>query len=171
MKTSKKDNLKCYVFWQIINATTIEELQGYLNDQAIQQILDAQGASPVPSSLDKKEWYGKVITRHILVDSTRFLLDDLKKGLQTLGVLDVMQANPEQFREVFTKENMRPLDAQTVDVLFSIEFAEQGSNERTKQELAIVYGRDYLQDCESELQNLNLFLLLWPNLRQYFQSH
>lgn len=146
-------------------------MQGYLNDQAIQQILDAQGASPVPSSLDKKEWYGKVITRHILVDSTRFLLDDLKKGLQTLGVLDVMQANPEQFREVFTKENMRPLDAQTVDVLFSIDFAEQGSNERTKQELSIVYWRDYLQDCESELQNLNLFLLLWPNLRQYFQSH
>ena len=37
------------------------------------------------------------MTRHILVDSTRFLLDELRKGLQTLGGLEAMQANPEQF--------------------------------------------------------------------------
>ena len=107
-----------------------------------------------------------MIIRHILVDSTRYLLDDLKKGLQTLGVLDAIQNSPEQFRDVFTKENIRPLDAETVDVLFSTQFEEQGSNERPKQELAMVYWRDYLQDCESEFQNLNLFLSLYPKIRQ-----
>ena len=72
-------------------------MQGYLTNEAIQLILEAQGASPVPSSLEKKGWYGKLMIRHILVDSTRFLLDDLKKGLQTLDGLEAMQANPEQF--------------------------------------------------------------------------
>ena len=75
------------------------------------------------------------------------------KGLQTLSVLDAMKAHPEQFRDVFTSENIAPLDAQTVDLVFRIEYAEQGSHARQKQEMAIVFWRDYLQDCESKHPN------------------
>ena len=91
--------------------------------------------------------------RHILVDSTRYLLDELMKGLQTLSVLDAMKAHPEQFRDVFTSENIAPLDAQTVDLVFRIDYVEQGSHARQKQEMAIVFWRDYLQDCESKHPN------------------
>ena len=74
------------------------------------------------------------------------------EGLNTLSVLDAMKAHPEKLRDLFTKENIAPLDAETVDLLFSIEYAEQGSNARAKQEMAVVFWRDYLQDCESKCQ-------------------
>ena len=104
-------------------------------------------------SLDKKDVIVKITLRHAPVDSTRYLLEYLKRGLDTLGVLEAIQANPERFREVFAKENIRALDAETEDSLFTID-AEVGSNERATQELAIVHWRDYLQDCESKFKKL-----------------
>ena len=92
----------------------------------------------------------KTILCHVLLDSLRYLLEDLKKGLEILGVLEAIQANPEQFQEVFTKESFHPLDAETMDAVFAINYAEQSSNQRASQELTIVHWRDYLQDCESE---------------------
>ena len=50
-------------------------------------------------------------------------------------------------------ENIRPLDAATVDPIFRIDFDEQGSNWRNSQELAIIHWRDYL-----------------PRLRKYFSN-
>ena len=99
--------------------------------------------------LENKDSILKIILHHILVDSTRYLLEDLKKGLETLGVLEAIQKHPEQFRELFTTENIRPLDAATVDAIFNIDYDEQGSIRRASQELAIIHWRDYLQDCES----------------------
>lgn len=61
--------------------------------------------------LEKKDWYVKIIVRHLLVDSTSYLLEDLTRGLQTLGVLEAIKARPEQFRDVFTKEDLNSKDA------------------------------------------------------------
>ena len=119
-----------------------------MHDEDIQDILFAQGAVKLPV-VENKDSILKIILRHILVDSTRYLLEDLKKGLETLGVLEAIQKHPEQFRELFTTENIRPLDAATVDAIFNIDYDEQGSIRRASQELAIIHWRDYLQDCES----------------------
>jgi len=75
------------------------------------------------------------------------------KGLQTLSVLDALKAYPEQFHDVFTSENIASLHAQTVDLVYQIDYVEQGSHARQKQEMAIVFWRDYLQDCESKHPN------------------
>lgn len=107
-----------------------------MSDGRIENILDDVGASAFLSTPEKKELYGKVFVRHILVDSTRYLLDELKKGLQTLSVLDAMKAHPEQFRDVFTRENIAPLDAQMVDLVFRIDYVDQGSHARQKQGMA-----------------------------------
>ncbi|CAH3133273.1 unnamed protein product [Porites lobata] len=134
---------------KIEQSTSVKELKERLYDEEIQTILSDLGASPVPSSIEQKDWYKKIILRHVLIDSTRYLLEEFKKGLQTLGVLDAMQRHPQQFRDVFTNENVNQLDAQCVDLLFTVHFAEMGSNARPKQELAVILWRDYLQDCES----------------------
>lgn len=70
--------------------------------------------------LQKNDSIIKIILHHILVDSSRYLLEDFKKGLETLGVLEAVQANPEQFRAVFTNENILSLDVASVDSLFTI---------------------------------------------------
>ena len=103
-----------------------------MSDEGIENTLNDLGASAFPSTLEKKEWYGKILLRHILVDSTRYLLDELMKGLQTLSVLDALKAYPEQFRDLFTAENIAPLDAQTVYLVFQINYVEQGSHARQK---------------------------------------
>ena len=126
-------------------------MKNNLHHEDIQGILDAQGAVKSPV-LQNKDSILTIILRHVLVDSTRYLLEDFKKGLETLGVLEAIQKQPEQFRELFTAENIRPLDAATVDSIFRIDFDEQGSNRRDSQELAIIHWRDYLQDCESIFQ-------------------
>ena len=89
-------------------------MKNNLHHEDIQGILDAQGAVKSPV-LQNKDSILKIILRHVLVDSTRYLLEDFKKGLETLGVLEDIQKHPEQFRELFTMENIRPLDAATVD--------------------------------------------------------
>ncbi|XP_078361567.1 G2/M phase-specific E3 ubiquitin-protein ligase-like [Oculina patagonica] len=134
---------------QIADSATLSQLQECLDDEEIQAIVEGQGATTFVKSIDEKEWYVRIILRHLLVDSTSYLLEDFKKGLQTLGVLEAVKRHPERFRDVFTNENLEPLDAAAVDTLFTFELAEVGSNERPKQELAIVNWRDYLQDCET----------------------
>ena len=121
-------------------------MKNNLHHEDIQGILDAQGAVKSPV-LQSKDSIVKIILRHVLVDSMRYLLEDFKKGLETLGALEAIQKQPEQFRELFTTENIA-----TVDPIFRIDFDEQGSNRRNSQELAIIHWRDYLQDCESIFQ-------------------
>ena len=126
-------------------------MKNNLHHEDIQGILDAQGTVKSPV-LQSKDSIFKIILRHVLVDSTRYLLEDFKKGLETLGALESIQKHPEQFREPFSTENIRPLDSATVDPIFRIDFDEQGSNWRNSQELAIIHWRDYLQDCKSIFQ-------------------
>ena len=85
----------------------------------------------------------------MLVDSTRYLLDELLDGLKVMGVLDTIRKHPEQFRNVLCR-NDTPLDAVMVDRLFEIHLAEEGTNARPNQERAVVYWRDFLQDCNGK---------------------
>ena len=83
-----------------------------LNEEEIQHIWEGQRASIFPKMLEKKDWYVKIIVRHLLVDLTSYLLEDLTRGLQTLGVLEAIKARPEQFRDVFTKEDLNSKDGE-----------------------------------------------------------
>ena len=119
-----------------------------MKDPNIQSILEAQGHSSFVKCVEEKERLLKIITNHILVDNPRSLIEELKDGLETLGILDKIIQFPEQFREMFTSENIKPLDAQSVDLLFKINYADYRSNRRALQERTVAYWRDYLQDCQ-----------------------
>lgn len=135
---------------QIEASTNIQTMESILNDTEIQIILDAQGETTYNTSLQDKGRLIDIITRHVLIDAPRSLIEEIKNGLKTLGVLDNIVKYPEKFRDMFTSENIEPLDAQSVDLLFQVSYAEKGSNTRDGQERTIVFWRDYLQDCESE---------------------
>ena len=87
---------KCQVsIFQIADSKTDKELKNNLHHEDIQGILDAQGAVKSPV-LQSKDSIVKIILRHVLVDSMRYLLEDFKKGLETLGALEAIQKHPEQ---------------------------------------------------------------------------
>ncbi|KXJ19536.1 G2/M phase-specific E3 ubiquitin-protein ligase [Exaiptasia diaphana] len=134
----------------IASSSNLEELRKNLSVPEISTILEAQGvATALIKSIDDKDWLCNLIVRHIIVDAPRSFLEDLKSGLETLGVLQKLHEFQEEFRDIFvpSKSNSK-IDAQTIDSLFVIDYAEMGSNLRSKQEIAVVYWRDYLQDCE-----------------------
>ena len=130
------------------NAETIDVFDRALNETSIKNLLDAQGALPFASSIDEKQKFCKMLVHYVLVDSVEFLIDELKEGLGTLGLLESIQKHPEEFRAFFCNENAPKLDAEMVDKLFAdIHYDEKQSVNRASQEQAFVYWLDYLQDC------------------------
>lgn len=97
----------------------------------------------------EKDHFIKIIARHVLLDSTCHLLEELIDGLRTLGVYDKIKENPQAFAKCLCRFD-KPLTAATVDALFQIEYAAPRSNPYAAQQRAIVYWRDYLQDCEGK---------------------
>ena len=134
---------------KVSNADTVDDLKKALEDSTVQEILEAQGALSTVLCISDRDRMCKLLVQHIVIDSVEYLVNEVKEGLKTLGVLEAIQQHPEKFREVFCKENSPKLDAHMVDLLFSPNFNEEGSNQRPLQEEAVVYWRDYLQDCMS----------------------
>ena len=132
---------------QIESASSLESLNRAVKDEAIQSILVAQGAKPPASrSLAEKEKFVKLITNFLLLDSTQYVFEDFQKGMHTMGLLDCIKEHPKQFQEIFCAQE-HPLDASMIDLLFTVDYAEEGTRTREKQERAVVFWRDYLQDC------------------------
>ena len=109
----------------------------------------ALGSKTQAENTGEKDRFVKIIARHVLLDSTRYLLEELIDGLRTLGVYDKIKENTQEFAKCLCRFD-KPLTAATVDALFQIEYAEPRSNRYAAQQRAIVYWRDYLQDCEGK---------------------
>jgi len=74
-------------------------------------------------------------------------LDDIKAGLETLGVLKLLQQHPLTMRSLFVDTH----DVLTADILqdlFTVEFSLRGSNERDKEEEVILHWITFLQEIE-----------------------
>ena len=127
------------------NAENIDVFNKALSETSIKNLLDAQEA--LPSSMDEKHNLCKMLVHYVLVDSVEFLIDELKEGLGNLGLLECIQKHPEEFRAFFCN------DAEMVDKLFFIDYDEKQSVNRASQEQAIIYWRDYLQECAGMLQH------------------
>ena len=96
--------------------------------------------------------FNTIIVTYLLV-----FLSSFKKGLSSLGVLSAIQQHPSAMEEVFLAGVKEPLSAAQFDALCDVEFAEQGSNKRQIENLALVFWRDMLQDLEGLLFD-NIFV-------------
>ena len=119
----------------------------------------ALGSKTQATNTGEKDHFVKIIARHVLLDSSRYLLEELINGLRTLGVYDKIKENPKEFAKCLCRSD-KLLTAAMVDALFHIEYAEPSSNRYVAQQRAIVYWRDYLQDCEGKLPYNNYSKLL-----------
>jgi hypothetical protein len=71
----------------------------------------------------------------------------MKTGLATLGVLQAIINKPDVLEEAFVYSAI-PLDATSVDNLFSVSFSEKGGNKYTLEKKAHSHWLDFLQDAE-----------------------
>ena len=145
--------------FQVKSSNTIEKLNGHLQDEYLQGVLNVQGHTLQASNLEEKMKFLEAITHHILVDSTRYLLDELTDGLQVTGMLAAVRKHPEPFADILCRKEST-LDAEMVDLMFEVHLSEKGSNVHQHQERAVVFWRDYLQDCAGIVHVL-VFLCIW----------
>ena len=70
----------------------------------------------------------------------------LINGLQVTGILGAVRKHPEPFADILCRKEST-FDAEMMDLMFEVHLLEKGSNVRQHQERAVVFWRDYLQDC------------------------
>lgn len=76
-------------------------------------------------------------------------LDELKIGLETLGVLELLQRHPTTMRSLFVAYHFH-LTSDIVQDLFKTSFSPEGSNNRNKEEEVAMFWVYMLQEVESK---------------------
>lgn len=97
--------------------------------------------------IENKEDMVTELCHFFVIDIVRSALDQMRQGLQTLDVLALMRKNPMLMQQAFCATE-QPLTASRMNELFTVKMDEPGSNNYPRQELAVMYWRDYLQDCD-----------------------
>ena len=104
----------------------------------------------------------KDVCQFYIIDRVRSAIEDFKAGLQTLGILNLIEKHPDSMAQVFCSSSLLKLTASRMDSLFVPKLAEEGANVRRQQELIIMHWRDYLQDCEGKVVHDLSVVLLAP---------
>lgn len=131
---------------KVANSQSEAEFTHSVNNEPVLELLWASGYASVPKFSAKTQLV-EMIAKYIVIDRPRSALEQFKDGLNTLGILQLMQSHPKEFESIFCHEEKK-LSADECDSLFTPMFGPIGSNIRERQELIVMYWRDYLQDCE-----------------------
>ena len=118
----------------------------------------ALGSKTQATNTGEKDHFVKIIARHVLLDSS-IPFGGADKWFAYIGGVRQNKRKPKEFAKCLCRSD-KLLTAAMVDALFRIEYAEPSSNRYVAQQRAIVYWRDYLQDCEGKLPYNNYSKLL-----------
>ena len=86
-------------FFKVNYSQTEEEFNQFVND-GILELLWASGYTFAPRFTEKEKLL-KMIAKYIVIDKPRSALEQFKEGLNTLGILELMQAYPVEFESLF----------------------------------------------------------------------
>lgn len=85
---------------------------------------------------------------HCVVYYWKAALDQLKSGLGTLGILQLMQKYPTLMKPLFLDSAQKAMKVSDVLDLFSVEWSPSGSNQREEEEAVILQWTEYVQEIE-----------------------
>ena len=120
--------------------------------------LEIVGFNGVPR-FQTKDGIVKDVCQYYIIDRVRSAIEDFKAGLQTLGILNLIEKHPDTMAQVFCSSSLLQLTASRMDSLFVPELAQEGANVRPQEALIIMHWRDYLKDCEGKVfHNLSVIL-------------
>lgn len=129
----------------------------------VQDHLSNCGYNTEPTFAKKEELLAE-LCHYFVVDRVRTAIEMFKAGLATLGILETMQKHPNAFRKIFCHSD-NVLTSEDVDQTFKPQLDDPGSNNRMKQETAVMNWRDFLQNCEGKVASkyhyVNFFLENW----------
>ena len=123
----------CMCF-QIINADDEEKHRQLLGSSEYEFLFDCGiTIRSDTAKLSEKESVVSALCHHFLIAHVVAEVEQLRKGLNTLYFLELMEQFPEKLMPVFRPTNVS-LTAETLEDLFDIKYAEEGSNRRVTEE-------------------------------------
>lgn len=134
---------------KVQTSQTEGEFLSSIQQDDILDLLHACGYNAVPKFSGKDQLLGMIV-KYILIDKPRSALEQFKEGLETLGILQAIQAYPDEFRNLFCFKATE-LTASLMESHFVTVFSPAGSNRREKEELIVMHWRDLLQECEGTI--------------------
>ncbi|OWF45467.1 G2/M phase-specific E3 ubiquitin-protein ligase [Mizuhopecten yessoensis] len=144
---------------KLINAESIHDIHAQLD--VMQTLITVAGCiRPVFNTNDKERLVQDLVEFFVLTRVSA-CTEQLKRGLQALGVLDEIMAHPKCMEELFIYAPDQNLTADMVEaVFFKVAFSEAGSNQHQKQTRVVSFWRDFLMDLEDGDDELSLKDLL-----------
>lgn len=91
------------------------------------------------------------IAKHFLVYTCKGELDQLKKGLEHLNVLDLLLRHRTLVRPLFVAAGKEKLTSSRMLTLFRVDWSPHGSNQREVEEAVILGWTEYVNELESKM--------------------
>ena len=134
---------------QVSNVQTTEELQTLLDSEEFSFRFEfGFGVPSCKVTLADREDIVKSLSLHNLIYANKAEIDQLKEGLQTHGVLSLMERYPHLFRPLLQSTTKPLLTASQMMALFKPQWSLQGSNRREKEELIMLNWTTYLDETQ-----------------------
>ena len=96
------------------------------------------------------------LANYYVVVKVKAQLDQLVEGLDTLGVFDLVRANPRRGRELFVYATPQAMTADDVINMFTPKLYPQGSNRREDEEAVVMLWVNFIQMIEREFDHYYL---------------
>ena len=127
----------------------VEELKQLLTDDEYDFQYDIGVAKPMSAlQFTDHDTIVQSSALHYSVLCVKAELDQLTSGLRTLGVLDLVQANPKMLTPLFVYTESPPLTAGQMIDLFYPKLSPVGANRRDEEEAVVMLWVNYIQTLE-----------------------
>ena len=137
---------------QLMDASCREELQGLLGSDDFSFRFDLWINVPVCSvKFEDKDQLVLAFIKNHLIYSCKGELDQLKEGLECLGVLKLLQDYPKLMRPLFLASGKQCLSATELLSLFTVAWSPVGSSARELEESVIFIWTNYVHECAGQL--------------------
>ncbi|XP_011406870.1 PREDICTED: uncharacterized protein LOC105314410 [Amphimedon queenslandica] len=145
--------------------SSIKKLMDTSCKEEMQELLDSDNFSfrfdvgvNVPScslNFEDKDQIVLAFIKSHLIYSCKGELDQLKEGLECLGVLKLLQDYPKLMRPLLMSSGKKQLNATELLNLFTIVWSPVGSNARESEESVIYAWTNYVHDCAGAGHKVN----------------
>lgn len=144
----------------LMDTTTVEEARTVISTNNLDTVLELAGTLQfLKTRADVVNLVNR--TAHwFVLERVHSALERFKTGLSVLGVLEAMAAHYERFKEVFCF-SVLSLNADLFGCLFTIQYSEEGSNNRGVESVVLSHWNDFLQDVEENAVDVTFTDLLF----------
>ena len=137
-----------YILVQLEAAQTVEEMRALLDSEEFEFRFDI-GFADLSSKLElsDRDRIVQSLATHFTIVRVKAQIDQMIEGLNTLGIYDLIKANPRIMHKLFISQP-EPITSDFMLNLFQTRFSPEGSNRREDEEQVVMYWVHFIDMIE-----------------------